>query len=297
MRKKLNILIAGFCLVFFSSAFTFAAEDFAPFYGEVTGDNINVRSDSTITAQTVCMLARGDTVNVVSELYEWYKIRLPKNAPSFIKKDFITLIDDKTAKVLADNVNIRLAPDGASVIVGRINKDEVVSILNLEGGWYRIPPVKNSFGWIHRRFIKRTEPPVEKALEPDKTGTQETVANPDAKSAAIEKIISEIKTEIKIEQEKLAEKTEIKQDTVASQPVPAGNTITIEGRLEPNNKFFKRIATHYLVTENAKLFLIKGDTPKLNEFTYRKVKITGKIISPPEDRNPVLEVENIASLN
>jgi len=92
-------------------------------------------------------------VAVVKELYEWYKIRLPKIAPSFIKKDLVILIDNKTAKPIKDSVNIRLNPDDSSPILGKLGKNEVIVIVENMGEWYKIEPINESFGWVNKKFV------------------------------------------------------------------------------------------------------------------------------------------------
>lgn len=94
-------------------------------------------------------------MDVVRQLYDWYKIRLPKTAPSFIKKDLVSLIDDKTGKVSKDNVNIRMGPDESSPILGRSGKNEVINIIGESAGWYKIEPLSNSFGWVHKKFVNK----------------------------------------------------------------------------------------------------------------------------------------------
>ena len=133
------------------------AQEEASSVWQVNASNINVRSDSTVSSLVICTLARGELVQVVSKAYEWYKIRLPKNAPSFIKKEFLVMLDNKTAKVSGDNVNIRLEPLDSSAILGRVKENEVVLVLEESGGWCRIEPVNNSFGWVHSRFLKRLD--------------------------------------------------------------------------------------------------------------------------------------------
>lgn len=131
------------------------------FQGEVNSANINVRSDATVSSEIICALGENYRVEVILELYDWYKIRLPQNAPSYIKKNLTACINIqsatenrcKNAKVLKDKVNIRLRPNGASPIIGVIEKNEVVNILNEKGGWYKIEPAQNSFGWINKRFV------------------------------------------------------------------------------------------------------------------------------------------------
>jgi uncharacterized protein YgiM (DUF1202 family) len=150
--------------IFFISLFLFVqlvhniyAETSFPFRGEVNSNNINIRSNSTVNSEVVCNLNKGSPVEVVLELYGWYKIRLPKNAPSYIKKNLVGLINDKTARALKDRVNIRLHPNELSPILGRVNKNEIISILEDKGEWYKIEPVNNSFGWIHKKFVDKVE--------------------------------------------------------------------------------------------------------------------------------------------
>lgn len=127
------------------------------FQCEVNADDINIRSDSTASAEIICKVNKNEPLDVLSELYGWYKVKLPPGAPSFIKKDFVALDEGKTAKITKDNVNIRLRPDISSPILGKLNQDESVNVLQEFGEWYRIEPVKNSFGWIHSNFVNKIE--------------------------------------------------------------------------------------------------------------------------------------------
>jgi uncharacterized protein YgiM (DUF1202 family) len=125
------------------------------FKGQISSNDINVRADSTAGSTVVCKIGRGEYVEVIQELYGWYKIRLPANAPSFVKKELVELTDEKTAKVTGNNVNVRLGPDTASVILGKLNENEIVKIVDEQGEWYQIEPVANSYGWIHKSFVKK----------------------------------------------------------------------------------------------------------------------------------------------
>lgn len=107
------------------------------------------------------------------ELYDWYKIRLPKQAPSFIKKNLVSLIDEKSARVIKDNVNIRLEAEESSAIVGKAKNNEVVNILRDRGEWYKIEPVINSFGWIHKKFVDKVT--IISQGEENKTASQTAV--------------------------------------------------------------------------------------------------------------------------
>jgi len=136
----------------------FAQDKTFLFQGEINANNINIRSDSTINSKIICIANRGEPVEVIRESYAWYKIRLPKRAPSFIKKNLVELIDTKSAKVIKNNVNIRLGPDESSPILGKADKNEVINILSESGEWYKIEPLANSFGWVHSKFVNHRLP-------------------------------------------------------------------------------------------------------------------------------------------
>lgn len=143
------------------------AKEQPPFKGVVNADNINVRSDSTVSSEVICPVSKGDTLEVISECYDWYKIRLPKNACAYIKKNMAECINTETGKqclaalALKDRVNIRLRPSESSPILGRVNKNEIINIRGIKGEWYKIEPAQNSFGWIHKKFVNKTPGPTD----------------------------------------------------------------------------------------------------------------------------------------
>ncbi|MCX5713628.1 MAG: SH3 domain-containing protein, partial [Candidatus Omnitrophica bacterium] len=132
------------------------SEDFVSFKGRINADEINIRSDSTVASEVVITLTKGDGVEVVGELYDWYKVRLPKLSPAYVFKDLTESLDEKAAVVLKDNVNIRLGPSEKSAILGRMNKDEVLTVLETDGDWLKIKPPSDSFGWVNKMFVTRS---------------------------------------------------------------------------------------------------------------------------------------------
>jgi uncharacterized protein YgiM (DUF1202 family) len=162
--KFCRILSLLFCALYLDFKICWAGEIF-PFQGKVNSNNINIRSDSTTNSQIVHTINKGEQVDVILELYEWYKIRLPKKSPAYIKKALTACVNYsqeansrcQNAKVLKKRVNIRLQPNESSPILGRVNKDQIINILDDCGSWYKIEPVENSFGWIHKRFVDKVD--------------------------------------------------------------------------------------------------------------------------------------------
>lgn len=157
--KILTIIFIGL-LIFSAVSYAAAANVFT---GEINENGINVRVDATIGAAVACTLAKGERVEVVSEAYDWYKIRLPKATPSYIKKNLVECINFDNAKpteclnakVTASKVNIRLGPGESSWILGKVDKLTVVNVLADEGAWYKIEPVHQSYGWVNKKFVNK----------------------------------------------------------------------------------------------------------------------------------------------
>jgi len=231
------------------------------FLGSVNSDNINVRCDSTVTAKVICTADKGERVQVINESYEWYKIRLPKKAPSFIKKDLVEIIDEKTAKVAKDNVNIRLSPNGQSSVLGSAGKNEIISILGENGEWYEITPIANSYGWVNKQFV-------DKALSFD------------SKEKAL-----------------LSREAKNKGELTRKESVSPQEGMTVEGIIMPYGKVLRRTANHKLIANDNKVFLLKGDKENLDSLNYRKVKITGKATQPQGQKYISIEIEKIEALD
>lgn len=139
------------------------------FYGIINNDNINLRTDSNTSSQVICKINKNTPVEIIQEKYDWYKIKLPKTLVLYVRKDLITPIDEKTAKALKDNINIRLLPNESCPVLGQIRKNEIVTILADNGEWYKIEPIDNSFGWVHKKFVDKsteTNTPIAAAAAP-----------------------------------------------------------------------------------------------------------------------------------
>ena len=282
MPKKILSIIF---VLFLSCCFAFA-DDFKPFKGKVNSEDINLRIDSTISSEIICKAKKGVYIDVLSHAYGWYRVRLPKYAPSFISDEFIATLDEKIAKIAKPGVNVRLAPSVDSPIIGKTGKDEVITVIESKNGWSKIEPIFNSFGWISAKFIDKTELPVDikEAVKPEiKIVTKEEVDS-------IGKLLQEVKAEIEKEKVKIPEKIAVKNKDVSLEYQ------VFEGLIKPYGKIIKRVATHKLVDKDNKIFLLKGDKDTLEAGTYRKVRIKGKLSDDKAQKFPVIEVSSVEVL-
>ncbi len=158
--------IALWLMVYFSLQGIVFADTFVAFTGQINASGINVRVDATVGAEIICTLAKDELVEVTWEAYDWYKIRLPKEAPAYVKKNLLECNNTNadfgfqsskclSAKVIKDKVNIRLRPNESAWILGKIDKAMVVNIIADEEDWYKIHPVYQSYGWVNKKFVNK----------------------------------------------------------------------------------------------------------------------------------------------
>lgn len=263
LEQSGKIIFFCVCAVLFSIGICLAQGN-APFDGEISENDINIRSDSTTSSQVICAMNKGERVDVVLELYEWYKINLPRKAPAYVKKSLTECIKRSeeplslclTAKIIKDNVNIRLAPGEGSPIIGRAGNNEIVNILKENDGWYKIEPIQNSFGWVHKKFVKKAANKITDIPSPEK------ITAP-----------------------------------VAYQETKNSNMIIIEGTVRPYGMVFRRKETHKLVLPDERIFLLKGNKKSLDALNYKKVKITGRLLDSAAKKYPTIEISATEVIN
>jgi len=261
---KRLFLALGILMIF--ARFSYAQD--SGFSGEINSSEINLRSDATTTSAVLSVLDKGERVEVVLGQFGWYKIRLPKLVPVYVKKNLADCIKSAeipavlpadlpvkrcvSAKILGDRVNIRSKPSESASIVGIADKNEIVNVLSEAEGWYKIEPIQNSFGWVNKKFIDKAAP----ALK-----------------------------------EKNAQPSQTEAGVSAAENLEANLLLT--GIVQPYGIVFMRSATHKLITTDNRIYLLKGNRVTLNALNRQKVKVIGKIISPSSAKYPIIEIKII----
>jgi len=250
-------------ILFLVLAFTLSFAEQTPFNGKINSNNINLRSDATASAYIIAVLNKDQQVEVVAESYEWYKVRLPKIVPAYIKSTLVNCINYSqvqtpgatsescvSVKVLRDRVNIRAKPNENSPILGLADQNEVIGVLARDGLWYKIEPIDNSFGWVHKKFVDKVT-------------------------------INQANVEVNKESK-----------TKVSLPSPQEDkNIILIGTVKPYGVIFGRRATHKLITQDNKTYLLKGNRASLNSLNQQKVKIIGKRADLEKSGMPIIEVK------
>jgi len=251
----------------FLSAAGYAEKQTIPFVGEITDNDINIRCDATIASQVISTVNRHVIVDVIAEAFEWYKIKLPRNAICYIKAGYVNIVprsegegSSKFGITNADSVNIRLEPNETSCILGRVNKGKALNIVDQLGDWLKITAPDTTHGWINKKFVAPLQAPPVVHLP-----AVPLAVRADAIPAGTEKI----------EKDK----------------------ITVIGVIEPYGKIIGRKGTHKIISKEKKTYILRGDKKQLNSCSYRQVAVKGRLQEIPGQEYPLILVEHIEVLN
>lgn len=126
--------------------------------GEVTANDVYVRSGDSTNHYTVCKLNAGNRVTILSERGEWYEIAPPPGTFSLISGDYVDTADGRTGIVNGDNVRVRagsLLNENKYTVQAALQKGTTVNILGRNpDGFLRIEPPQGATLWINKSYVR-----------------------------------------------------------------------------------------------------------------------------------------------
>ena len=244
-----------------------------PFVGEITAQNyLNIRAGQSINFEKVGRLLSGEKVVVVAKDYDWYKIKLPENADSYISAKYVKVLGEGIAEVFGDRVNIRAQPRIGAAILGQAEREALIRVLEQpDMQWVKIEPIDESYGWVSTEYIKRTDLPVPPAR----------VIRLPTKNIYVKKRMAE----------------EAAQDQTVQEEVPQKdpNWISVQGIIiDVNQESLSADIRHSVVLENNQSYYLKGYRRLFDIFLHNKVSVEGVILPDMNTSNPVIFVNRIS---
>ncbi|HQO57527.1 MAG TPA: SH3 domain-containing protein [Candidatus Omnitrophota bacterium] len=246
-----------------------------PFVGEIsTQKYLNIRAGQNTNFEKVGQLLNGDKVVVVAKDYDWYKIKLPENADSYISAKYVKMLSEGIAEVLGDRVNIRAQPRIEAAILGQIEKETLVRVLDQPDlQWAKIEPIDESYGWVAAEYVRRTDLPVPPAR----------VVQLPIKNIYVKK--------------RMAEEAARKEAQTAeeAQPPKDPNSISVQGIIiDVNQETLSADIRHSIVLENNQAYYLKGYRRLFDIFLHNKVSVEGVALPEMNTSHPVIFVNRIS---
>lgn len=106
-----------------------------PMSGMVIAGKLNVREGGNGAAQVLGTLARGEVVNIIKQLGNWYQIQY-NGRTAYTSAQYVTA--DRTAMVYSNTLTVRLSPNSSARRLGTLLYGDRVTVLGTTGSWYKI---------------------------------------------------------------------------------------------------------------------------------------------------------------
>jgi len=128
----------------------------------ITGDNVNVRGRATFVGEILKRLKKGDTVNVIEQVYlskpkanepaQWAKISFPAGAKVWVHSQFIATTN---SSVKPKRLNMRGGPGENYSIVGVLAQGDVVKEVSRKGVWIEIAAPEKAYAFVAAEYLKQ----------------------------------------------------------------------------------------------------------------------------------------------
>jgi uncharacterized protein YgiM (DUF1202 family) len=155
MLKRYLFIISLICC---SAIFAETAQTpkFSPFTGKVLGNKVRLRTGSDLDSYIIKQLNKGDLLLIVGDTDDFYAAQPQENIKAYIFRSYI--IDNV---VEADRVNIRLAPNTESSIIGKLKKGDKIEgdICDSNHKWMEIQIPRNVKFYVSKEYVENVGNP------------------------------------------------------------------------------------------------------------------------------------------
>ena len=141
--------------------------------GIVKADVLNIRSNPGTNNSIIGKLYNGESITVLSEQNNWYKIKKSNGQTGWVSAQYISINStsdnqensndqqdfsnevsiSKTGIVKADVLNIRSNPGTNNSIIGKLYNGESITVLSEQNNWYKIKKSNGQIGWVSAQYI------------------------------------------------------------------------------------------------------------------------------------------------
>ncbi|EOP91907.1 hypothetical protein IGM_01967, partial [Bacillus cereus HuB4-4] len=135
----------------------------------VNVSSLRMRTGPSLSHSILGVLNYGESVNVVGEVQDWYKVKI-KDKFAYVSKDYVSrgkkntsvspqriskklVQQDGEYTVNADVLRVRTGPANYYPVIGGILKEQPLQVIDVENGWYKIK-YKDATGFVSGEFVK-----------------------------------------------------------------------------------------------------------------------------------------------
>ncbi len=230
-----TIVMAGLCMAQAETADPNAAASqhvTYPYIGEITANNVMVRSGPGRHYYHCARVNKGDRLKVVASQFTWSRIVPPTGTFSWVSKQYVDINTDNPdygtinsqARIWAGSPELR--PLHSTSLQMKLEKDDTVRLLGEElDGYYKIVPPEGAYLWVSSQFIQpaeNTAPPAPAQEPAAPAAPQQAPQQPQVEPVDINETLAVVDSNISVESEQLQKYYAIKDQIEAEKTKPIG---------------------------------------------------------------------------
>jgi cell wall-associated NlpC family hydrolase/uncharacterized protein YraI len=177
---------------------------------QIAADNVNIRKTPSTDSAVVAQQKKFDRFVMLDRFNDWFKIKLPSGENGWVNDQYSIIVgmiskgvvdgvdvrDQSTIRNVSEpakptakmqikgsDVNFRDNPDLDAAIVQKLQKDEVVTVLERYGEWCRIKTSAGQYGSINKMFLTEVKP-AQVAATGTSAGSKKTVISKSSKTSS-----------------------------------------------------------------------------------------------------------------
>jgi SH3-like domain-containing protein len=234
-----------------------------PAPGTVRTDSINVRASGNLKAVVVGTAKRGETLQIVGKVSDWYKIKPPAYARSWIYGRYVQIDEDVIGPIAADATGIdndatAFTRCEARYLTAKKGGADVDSLTDVLDAYRELAAADSTSEAIRAKCERRVDGIVANFTPAQKHDLQIR------------------------EQQRVAAKIEAeKQRIVAIRAAAPKPDFLAQGTLHPLSTVKKGGPTHRLKTGDITLYRLESKSVNLNDFVGKRIGVLGQVTTPP----------------
>lgn len=129
----------------------FAVQAFGAATGQVTGDNVNIRSSASSNSEVVGKGHKGSELIILDKQDDWFRVSFNGDDDVYVAEDFLK-VSRAEGTVNASGVNVRSGPSKESAILKTLNEGDVITVIGQNSNWYQLA-YNNGQTYVSKEFL------------------------------------------------------------------------------------------------------------------------------------------------
>ncbi len=129
--------------------------------GKINAGKLNVRKKPDLNARVIHQYTRGEIVDVLNRVGDWYQIVVKRNRTGYVYAKYIEITrEQKNGIINAGVLNVRSQPNTNGEILGKLHRNDTISILKEYSEWVKIKFLGKE-AYVFKKFVIISDVPIQ----------------------------------------------------------------------------------------------------------------------------------------